>query len=221
MLSPGRKSWAGEGKARVPQGRHTLLYRCGKRECLSRFSTIRYKDYPNFSPLAPFLLAYLGFSAHTISSPTPGKKESLRPMPVLLGDPEQPQIDISALEARSPRNQRRRMLLALCLLLTALILVLVRYRDFWLTRAPYSDADVSPATQQQTTTKSHGKSAKAHSAATVARSKHSSNGTGVTVAEAGTSAEVTRIVLNPLQVEVLRSNGRRQTIRTRPAGINI
>ena len=142
-------------------------------------------------------------------------------MPVLLGDPEQPQIDISALEARSPRNQRRRMLLALCLLLTALILVLLRYREFWLTPGPSSDADVTPATPQQTTTKSHGKSAKAHSAATVARSKHLSNGTGATAAEAGTSAEVTRIVLNPLQVEVLRSNGRRQTIRTRPAGINI
>ena len=145
-------------------------------------------------------------------------------MPVLLGEPEQPQIDISALEARSPGNQRRRMLLALCLLLTALILVLVRYREFWLTPGTSSEAEITPVAPPETTTKSHGKSGKARSNTAVAGSKHSSSGLSngeMAAAATGASAEVTRVLLNPMQVEVLRSNGRRQTLRTRPAGINI
>lgn len=140
-------------------------------------------------------------------------------MPVLLGEPEQPQIDISALESRSPGQQRHRMLLALSLLLIALILVLVRYREFWLTPNPASEAEVTPTAPAQPAAKTHGKAGKARGSAASAATRHSA-ATGET-APAAASAEVTRIVLHPMQVEVLRSGGRRQTIRTRPAGINI
>lgn len=140
-------------------------------------------------------------------------------MPVLLGEPEQPQIDISALESRSPRQQRHRMLLALSLLLIALILVLVRYREFWLTPDPSSDADVAPTTTTQPAAKPHGKAGKGRAGTTSAAARRSA--VAGEAASATASAEVTRIVLNPMQVEVLRSGGRRQTLRTRPAGISI
>src|SRR5215470_7185400 len=100
---------------------------------ISRFPRIRYKDCLIRSEIFTFFCGLLGlFGAYYLLA-RPREEGVTSAMPVLLGEPEQPQIDISALEARSPGNQRRRMLLALCLLLTALILVLVRYREFWLT----------------------------------------------------------------------------------------
>jgi TonB family protein len=140
-------------------------------------------------------------------------------MPVLLGEPEQPQIDISALESRSPRQQRHRMLLALVLLLIALTLVLVRYREFWLPPGSSSEAEVAPTAPAEPTAKSHTKAGKAHGGSLSATARHSA--VAGDAESAAATAEVTRVVLHPMQVEVLRSGGRRQTIRTRPAGISI
>jgi len=141
-------------------------------------------------------------------------------MPVLLGEPEQPQIDISAVESRSPAKQRSRMLLAMCLLLVALILVLVRYREFWLTSEPATESQVDAPATPEPATKAHVKSNKMR-AAKAAEAARRSGGTTAAAIPLGASAEVTRIVLQPMQVEVLRSGGRHQTIRTRSSAINL
>jgi TonB family protein len=151
-------------------------------------------------------------SAYCCTKPAPLTDQKGRAMP-MLEEKETPEINLDALETGPAYRARRQMLLALVLLLSALILVLVKYREFWF---PPESANVT-RTLDQTTPDAN--LPKRHGNARGARAKHGS--AGVKSDAASTSAsESNPVILNPLQVEVMTSGGR-QSIRAQNASVSI
>jgi TonB family protein len=137
----------------------------------------------------------------------------------MLEERSQPELNLAALEAPAQRH-RRQMLFALVLLLTALILVILKYQEFWLPVLSFQSAQVSPDTASwQTTTatpvaRTKIPKAKAHVLAAV----HATKVPAETPVMDGISQ---RALLPPLYVDVTYGDGRHQTIQTRNAPVNL
>lgn len=126
----------------------------------------------------------------------------------------EPQINLDGLEARSNPKGHREMLLALVLLLTALILLVVRYRTFWFDSMTFlaPTESISSGTVQET--------AKPMSAVPARKigTKHS---TSVPEAETTVSTSVPQPLLAPLKVDVTYANGRHQTLVARDLAVRL
>lgn len=131
----------------------------------------------------------------------------------LLGETDRPEVNLAALESSAPK-QRRQMLLAMALLLTALILVLFRYRQFWLPSTASEEEVTQTApnveiAKKATPDKSRKAKSKQHAEITVATATSPQGAMSPTITE--------RSVVTPYQVEVMYGGGQHQTIRTRSA----
>jgi TonB family protein len=129
----------------------------------------------------------------------------------MLEEKETPEINLDALEAGSAYRGRRQMLLALVLLLSALILVLVKYREFWFP----PESTTATRTPDQTTPDAN--PPKRHGNARGARAKH---GSTAAKSDGASPSASNPVILNPLQVEVMTSGGR-QSIRTQSASVSV
>jgi TonB family protein len=139
----------------------------------------------------------------------------------MLEERSQPELNLAALESPAQKH-RSQMLFALVLLLTALILVILKYQEFWLpvlsfhsmqvsSNTTSSAADNTPST---TTSKAKVTKAKAHARSTAHLTK--------TQAETAAADEITQRTLLPLlHVDVTYGDGRHQTIQTHNAPVNL
>jgi len=130
----------------------------------------------------------------------------------------EPQISFDSVQSVSPSKRRLQLLFALTLLLTALVLVVIKNRQFW------SDAIGFEWTAEQTTyspikTIKKGEQRLSHPLArkTGAKQGASSN----SEAQSGVTAESHETVLSPLRVDVTYSSGEHQTLVASNSAIHI
>jgi protein TonB len=133
----------------------------------------------------------------------------------MFGENNEPQINFDSIQAVSDSKRRLQLLFALALLLTALILVVLRNRQFWLDTLNLQELTY------QTTSDAISKSAPrinpTPSRKTIGRQTASS-----TVEPLGNvSSEPRETLLSPLQVDVTYSSGQRQTIVARNSAIHL
>ena len=136
----------------------------------------------------------------------------------MLEERSQPELNLAALESPAQKH-RSQMLFALVLLLTALILVILKYQEFWLPVLSFHSTQASPSTASwQTDTSSATSKAKASKAkARLTSTAHAAK------SKADTSADeiASRTLLPALHVDVTYGDGRHQTIQTRNAPVNL
>ena len=128
----------------------------------------------------------------------------------------EPQINLAGLEGRSNYSRRRQMFVALILILTALILVVAKYRGFW-----FDSLGLEGITERAKSGETVQDSAKK-----VAPTATRKNGTkqhmqSVSEAETQESPSAQAVVLPPMQVDVTYSNGRRQTLVARDSAVHL
>jgi TonB family protein len=137
----------------------------------------------------------------------------------MLEERSQPELNLAALESPAQKH-RSQMLFALVLLLTALILVILKYQEFWLPVLSFHSTQVSTSTANwQTDTMSGTAKAKGSKAkARLTSTAHATKPHGET-----TSADeiASRTLLPALHVDVTYGDGRHQTIQTRNAPVNL
>jgi TonB family protein len=132
----------------------------------------------------------------------------------MLGELEQPQINLAGLDASS-RNRRWRGM-ALVLLLTALALVAVEYRGYWF------DALMFDQGEDQSPVKASRKTAPpATPAHSQKKAKPSAPSAFVAAALAAAMPEPKEVVLAPLQVDVSYSSGLHQTLLARNSALQV
>jgi TonB family protein len=127
----------------------------------------------------------------------------------MQGENYEPQINLAGLDARSHNNRGRQMSFAFVLLLTALILLVVRYRTYWfdsLSSQGTADQASSAATQESERLASPTTSRK------VSAKQHASSPSLAEAETAEASSPQEAVLLPPLQVDVTYSNGRHQTL---------
>jgi TonB family protein len=136
----------------------------------------------------------------------------------MLEERSTPELNLAALESPAQKH-RSQMLFALVLLLTALILVILKYQEFWLPVLSFHSIQVSSSTTSSaadapsTTSKSKVTKAKAH-AQSAAHATHAQ-------AAAAPDEIAPRTLLPALHVDVTYGDGRHQTIQTRNAPVNL
>jgi TonB family protein len=119
-------------------------------------------------------------------------------------------------ESETLQKQRRQMHIALALLLTALVVVVVKDRQFWLGSAPAIEDSADEATPDQpasdaaTETAAPATSAP-HSSKTKSRSEHTA-AASVPAASSSTIVASNRAALPPLEIEVV-AGGQHQTVQ--------
>jgi len=137
----------------------------------------------------------------------------------MQGENYEPQINLAGLEARSHNNRGRQMSFALVLLLTALILLVVRYRTFWfdsLSSQGTEDQASSAATKESERLVNPMMSRKA------SVKRHASSLTDLAEPETvEASSPQEAVLLPPLQVDVTYSNGRHQTLVARDTAVHL
>jgi protein TonB len=119
----------------------------------------------------------------------------------------------------SERKQRRQMLVALALLLAALILVLIKDRDFWFPPAPPAQSESEPVEEPSSDVKAPAETASTASPATTPAAVHARpkakprtpppSTADPTPAPALAPVVMTRAVLPPLEVEVVAGDEHR------------
>ena len=120
-----------------------------------------------------------------------------------------------ASESGTQQKQRRQMHIALALLLTALVVVVVKDRQFWLGSAPATsedsaDEDQTAASEPLAQSAPHATSA-SHSSKTKSRSDHAA-AASVPAAPGSTIVASNRAALPPLEIEVV-AGGQHQTVQ--------
>lgn len=137
---------------------------------------------------------------------------------------ERAKTDLVPLEAGSPERQRKQMLVALGLLLTALLVVVVKDRQFWMPPAippvedVAEDGGVPPATtfsdesapKDQASPAAHANKAKAHTPAPATT-------VNVTAAAGPSITASNRAALPPLEIEVVAGDQRRPVVTKNPS----
>jgi TonB family protein len=127
----------------------------------------------------------------------------------------EPQINFDSIQAVSSSKRRLQLLFALTLLLTALVLVVSRNRQFWLDALNLGE--MTYETTSDTINKSGPHVTPAPSRKTGTKQNASSN-----VEPLGNvSSEPQETLLSPLQVDVTYSSGQRQTIVARNSAIHL
>jgi protein TonB len=133
----------------------------------------------------------------------------------MFGENNEPQINFDSMHAVSGPARRLQLLFALALLVTALILVVVRNRQFWLDALNYQDL------ANQTTSDTISKSVP-HVNPAPSRKTGSRHAPSSTVEPQGNvSSEPQEALLSPLQVDVTYSSGQRQTIVASNSAIHL
>jgi len=137
----------------------------------------------------------------------------------MLEERSQPELNLAALESPAQKH-RSQMLFALVLLLTALILVILKYQEFWLPVLSFHSMQLSSGTTSSaadvpsTTSKAKVTKAKAHAqSAAHATKAHAETTAADEIAQ--------RTLLPALHVDVTYGDGRHQTIQTRNAPVNL
>jgi TonB family protein len=146
------------------------------------------------------------------------------------------EVDVSALETSPVQRQRRQMLIALALLLAALMLVLIKDRNFWFPpEAPVTttsqvkepteaiEDDSAPAAEEakkpgKPSAGAHAKAKPQHAA--VAATAKTAPATSGTAAAPTSTASAARVVLPALEVEVVAGDEHR-TIRTSNPSVKV
>jgi TonB family protein len=121
-------------------------------------------------------------------------------------------------ESGTQQKQRRQMHIALALLLTALVVVVVKDRQFWLGSAPATEDSADEATPDQTDasdaadeTAPQATSAP-HSSKAKSRSEHAAAAPSIPAASGPTIVASNRAALPPLEIEVV-AGGQHQTVQ--------
>jgi TonB family protein len=134
----------------------------------------------------------------------------------MLGENEQPQINLAGLDASSDQNRRRQML-ALSLLLLAFILVVVRYRHFWFESLTFENA-----AEQTNSDKLKESQPIANSTTSRKNSKqHPPSVAGMPTAELPGAQEQAEVISAPLRVDVTYASGQHETLLARNSAIHL
>jgi len=137
----------------------------------------------------------------------------------MLEERSQPELNLAALESPAQKH-RNQMLFALVLLLTALILVLLKYQEFWLPVLTFHAEQVNPnTTSAVATTPSTPAKAKITKTKLRAISAGHASKTPMDIPATGQMSQLTQ--LPALHVDVTYGDGRHQTIQTRNAPVNL
>ena len=130
----------------------------------------------------------------------------------------EPQINFDSIQPVSPSKGRRQLLFALALLLSALVLLVLKNRQFWSDAIGFEWAS-NQTTSSPITTIKKGEQRLNHPLArkTGAKQGASSN----SEAQSGVTAESHETVLSPLRVDVTYSSGEHQTLVASNSAIHI
>ena len=132
----------------------------------------------------------------------------------MLSENEPLQINLAGLDAGSYRNRRREILaLALLLLVALIIFVAVRYRQFW-----FETLNIQHAAQQTTSERVNERQQNINPAKSRKSSGHRKAHTQAG-SEAPAAESAREVVLAPLQVDIIYSDGRHKTIVARDTAI--
>lgn len=132
----------------------------------------------------------------------------------MQGENFEPQINLDGLEARSNRSSHNQMFFALVLLLTALIVLMVKYRASWFESVPFIGSI------EQTSSEPVQQTAKPESPAP-ARKIPKPHGALIAEAAEPGAAPVAEPILAPLKVDVTYANGRHQTLVARDLAVRL
>jgi TonB family protein len=135
----------------------------------------------------------------------------------MLSKNEPLQVNLAGLEASSDRNRRRVRELIALLLLVALILVAVRYREFWFGSLSFQNA------AEQTTSEKVKENQRNVNPTAPRKSSSSGKQHPPSLSEAAMAAEssVPEVVSAPLQVDVTYPGGRHETLLARDSSIHL
>ncbi len=133
----------------------------------------------------------------------------------MLGENEQPQINLAGLDAGD--QNRRRQVMALGLLFLALVLVVVKYRHFW-----FESLTADNATELTNTGEIKENQRSAHPAKSRKSSgkQHPSSLSEAPAAEAPSVQEEV-VISPPLRVDVTYGGGQRETLLARNSAIHL
>jgi TonB family protein len=137
----------------------------------------------------------------------------------MLEERSQPELNLAALESPAQKH-RSQMLFALVLLLTALMLVILKYQEFWLPVLSFHSTQAAPSTANwQTDTTSTTSKAKASKAkARLTSTAHAAKAQTETTAA---DEIASRTLLPALHIDVTYGDGRHETIQTRNTPVNL
>lgn len=136
----------------------------------------------------------------------------------MQGENYEPQINLTGLELHSNHNRRRQMLFVVVLLLAALILV-VKYRTSWFDSLSFNgtaNQTSSVATQENAAQENE-----RHTHPSASRKSGVKQHMPSEPEADAVSSVPEAVVLPPLQVDVIYSNGRRQTIVARDTAVRL
>ena len=131
----------------------------------------------------------------------------------------EPQINFDSIQPVSPSKGRRQLLFALALLLSALVLLVLKNRQFWSDAIGFEWASDQPTYSPIKKTTKEGEQRLNHPLArkTGVKQGASSN----SEAHSGVTAESYETVLSPLRVDVTYSSGEHQTLVAGNSAIHI
>jgi len=133
----------------------------------------------------------------------------------MFSENNEPQINFDSIQGVHDAKRRLQLLFALALLITALVLVVMRNRQFWLDALNLDD--MSGPAMSDTIKQSEPPANSARAKRVGAKLSPSSN----TESHVSALSEVHETVPSPLQVDVTFSSGQRQTIVARNSAIHI
>jgi TonB family protein len=133
----------------------------------------------------------------------------------MFGENNEPQVNFDSIEAVSESKRRLQLLFALALLITALVWVVMRNRQFWLDALDLEE--VTSQTTSDTINRSGPHVNPAPSRKTGSRQNPSSN----VEPRGNVASEQHETLLSPLQVDVTYASGQRQTIVARNSAIHL
>src|SRR5713226_1399719 len=129
----------------------------------------------------------------------------------------EPQINFDSVQPFSPSKRRLQLLFALTLLLSALVLVVLKNRQFWSDAMGFQEVSDQTSSPIERIKKGEQRIKLPLSRKTGAKQSASSNAE----AQTGVSAESHETVLGPLRVDVTYSSGQHQTLVASDSAIHI
>jgi TonB family protein len=133
----------------------------------------------------------------------------------MLVESNEPQINFDDLQADSESKRRLQLLFALVLLLTALVLVVLRNRQFWLDALRLEEAS------NPTTSDTIKKSERSVNPASSRQRGAKQTAPPAVQPHTGVSPEPHESALSPLQVDVTYAGGQHQTLVARSSAVHI
>jgi TonB family protein len=132
----------------------------------------------------------------------------------MLGENEQPQINLAGFDAGSNRKRHGRVLIAFVLVLAAVAVFVMKYRPYWLDSLSFEEARNQPASEVTKTSEPPAKHVKSRKSA----NQHTPP---VSEAQPAESSEQADVVIAPLRVDVTYSSGQHETLLARNSAIRV